>query len=57
MADLTVDIAGRPYRFAISCEKSVVKGLCVTAVTLYGICTGSQKELLKYYLFILHDED
>ena len=36
-AEITVNIAGRPYLIAISCEKSVVKDLCVTAVTLYGI--------------------
>ena len=38
-ADFSANIAGRIYSFVISCEKSVVKELCVTAVTLYGIYT------------------
>ena len=33
--------AGGSYSIFISCDKSVVRDLCVTAVTLYGIYTAS----------------
>ena len=36
-AEFSGNIAGRIYSFVIRCEKSVVKDICVTAVTLYGI--------------------
>ena len=34
--------AGGGYSFFISSDKSVVRDLCVTAVTLYGIYTASK---------------
>ena len=36
-AKATANIGGGEYSFLIKCEKSVVKDLCVAAVTLYGI--------------------
>ena len=38
-AEFSANIAGRIYSFVITCDKSVVKDLCVTAVTLYSIYT------------------
>ena len=35
------DVAGGSYSIFISSDKSVVRDLCVTAVTLYGIYTAS----------------
>ena len=34
--------AGGTFSFFLSCEKSVVKTLCVTGVTLYGMYTASK---------------
>ena len=34
--------AGGTFSFFLSCEKSVIKTLCITGVTMYGMYTTSQ---------------